>query len=133
MSDAVGVTFSSQPSRRKSQSSTHSVRSHFRVRNPFRRRSSDSGGSSSEYDPTDTVPNVSKSLDKTLSGDAFKKAILSLLHKLAVAQWRSVPTEVAHIINVRRVFGALTNSIYQVTLPDDIEECYGYKGLLPRS
>lgn len=133
MSNPVGVTFLSPPTRRKSQSSTHSVRSHVRVRNPFRRRSSDSGGSSSEYDPTDTVPHVSKSLDKTLTGDAFKAAILSLLHKLAVAQWRSVPTELAHVINVRRVFGALTNSIYQITLPDDIEHCQGYKGIFPRA
>jgi choline kinase len=133
MSDAVGVPFSAQPVRRKSQSSSHSVRSHIRVRNPFRRRSSDSGGSSSEYDSTDVVPHVSKVLDKTRSGDDFKRAILSLLHKLDVAQWRSVPMEVAHLVNVRRVFGALTNSIYQITLPDDIEDHQAYKGLFPRA
>src|SRR5271169_4984414 len=99
MSDAVGVVFSAQPVRRKSQSSTHSVRSHVRGRNPFRRRSSDSGGSSSEYDPTDAVPHVSKVLDKTCSGDNLKKAILSLLHKLDVVQWRSVPMELVHLVN----------------------------------
>jgi len=104
-----------------------------RVRNPFRRRSSDSGGSSSEYDPTDVVPHVSKSLDKTLSGDAFKKAVVSLLQNLAVSQWRSVPIELAHFVSVRQIYGALTNSIYQITLPDHIEESTGHKGILPRA
>ena len=134
MSNAVGLnpTFS-QPSRRKSQSSTHSVHSHLRVGRSFRRRSSDPGGSSSEHDPTDTVPHVSKSIDKTLSGDAFKKAILSLLHQLAVSQWRSVPIEFAQLVSVRRIYGALTNSIYQITLPDDIEKFIGCKGLFPRA
>ena len=134
MSDAVGLNpIFSQPNPRKSQSSTHSVRSHLRVRNPYGRRSSDSGGSSSEYDPTDIVPYISESLDKTLSGDAFKKGILSLLHNLAVSQWRSVPIELAHLVIVRRIYGALTNSIYQIALPDDIEECAGYKGPIPRA
>src|SRR5271170_1664309 len=101
--------------RRKSQSSTHSARTHRRVRNPFKRRSSDSGGSSSEYDPTDSVPHVARSLDKTLTGTDFTRAILVLLHKLNVPQWRSIPEDLAHVINVRRIFGALTNSIYQIT------------------
>src|SRR5271154_446976 len=119
--------------RRKSQSSTHSARSHFRVRNPFKRRSSDSGGSSSEYDPSDNVPHLSKTLDMTLAGDAFKKQILLFLHKLVVAQWRAVPIEVASVIEVRRVYGALTNSIYQVTLPEDVDQWHGFKGLMPRA
>jgi choline kinase len=129
MNDAAGVT----TTRRKSQSSTHSTRSHFRARTPFQRRSSDSGGSSSEYDPTDSVPHIAKSLDKTLRGDAFKGEILSLLHKLGVVQWRSVPVEVANVIIARKVYGALTNSIYQIALPDDIEQHSDLKGLVPRA
>ena len=119
--------------RKKSSSPTHSTRSHIRVRTPFRRKSSDSGGSSSEYDPTDSVPHVAKTFDKTLTGDAFKKAVVSLLHKLGVVQWRSVPVQLASLITVRRIYGALTNSIYQIALPDDLDQYQGQKGLLPRA
>jgi choline kinase len=117
--------------RRKSQTSLHSARTHRRVRNPFKRRSSDSGGSSSEYDPTDSVPHVARSLDKTLAGAEFTRAILVLLQKLNVPHWRSIPEDLAHVINVRRVFGALTNSIYQITLPEGAAA--GSKGVIPRA
>jgi choline kinase len=114
-----------------SKPSTHSKHTHIRIRNPFRRRrSSDSGGSSSEYDPADNVPHVSKVLDKTLTGDEFKTAILSLLHKLAVPQWRSIPMELAHLITVNKVYGALTNSIFQILSPD---QSLNHKGSLPRA
>lgn len=114
------------------KSSSHPAQhSHIRIRNPFRRRrSSDSGGSSSEYDPTDNVPHVAKFLDKTLTGDTFKTAILSLLHKLAVPQWRSIPIELAHLITVHKVYGALTNSIFQIIAPD---QSVDHKGLIPRA
>lgn len=119
--------------RPKSQSSTHSAHSHHRIRNPFRRRrSSDSGGSSSEYDSTDTVPHVAKSFDKSLSGDKFKTAALSLLHKLAVPQWRSIPLELASIIQVKKIYGALTNTIYQL-VPPNSDEFTDQKGMLPRA
>lgn len=141
-SAAVGVPSPSEPPpappiRRKSTPtvvhSTHSHSHHFRIRNPFhrRRRSSDSGGSSSEYDPTDNVPHVAKSLDKSLTGEEFKIAILSLLHKLAVPHWRSIPLQVAGLIKVKQIYGALTNTIYQI-LPPDPEQYDSHKGLLPR-
>jgi choline kinase len=69
----------------------------------------------------------------TLSGDAFKQQILVFLHKMGVAQWRAVPIEVASLIEVRKIYGALTNSIYQVTLPEDVDQWHGFKGLLPRA
>lgn len=132
MNETVGVPPSvGGPGRPKPQPSLHSARSGIRVRNPFKRRSSDSGGSSSEYDPTDSVPHVSRSLDKNLQGIEFNRAILSLLHKLNVTQWRSIPEELAHVIDVRRIFGALTNSIYQITLPEG--STTGYKGVIPRA
>jgi choline kinase len=121
-----------KPIRKKSLSS-HSARSQYKVRASFRRRSSDSGGSSSEYDPTDTVPHVSRSLDRSLRGDAFKKELLVLLHKLEVTQWRSVPAETAHLLSVRRISGALTNSIYKITLSEDAKESSEFQGLLPRN
>jgi choline kinase len=122
--------------RRKSSNSTvHSTHSHLRIHNPFRRRrrrgSSDSGGSSSEYDPTDNVPHVAKTPDTSLTGDDFKVVVLSLLHKLAVPQWRSIPIQVASIIEIRQIYGALTNTIYQITPPDPDNEAHD-KGLLPR-
>ena len=129
MNERVGV--SPEPVRRKSQTSPRSVHSGIRVRNPFKRRSSESGGSSSEYDPSDSVPHVARSLDKTLQGIDFTRAILSLLHKLSVPQWRSIPEDLAHVVDVRRIFGALTNSIYQITLPEGATA--GYKGVIPRT
>ena len=104
-----------------------------RVITPFRRRSSDSGASSSEYDPIDTVPHVTKILDVSVSGDEFKISILSLLHKLDVAQWRSVPIELAQLIVTKKIYGALTNTIYQISLPEDVEEPQDWKGILPRA
>jgi choline kinase len=131
ISPAVGDPVPVHP---KSQTSLHSVRSHIRVRNSFKRRSSDSGGSSSEYDPSDTVPHLTATLDKTLQGTDFNRAILSLLRKLGVAKWRSIPEDLAHLVHVRRVFGALTNSIYQITLPERATENAGVvKGLIPRT
>jgi len=127
MNETVGVP--PEPVRRKSQTSLRSVPSGIRVRSPFKRRSSDSGGSSSEYDPSDSVPHVSRTLDKTLQGIDFTRAILSLLHRLSVPQWRSIPEDLAHVIHVRRIFGALTNSIYQITLPEGAT--VGYKGVIP--
>src|SRR5579871_1068659 len=93
--DDVAALVKAKVERKKSHShsSTHPARSPFRVRTPFRRRSSDSGGSSSEHDPTDAVPHVAKTFDKTLTGDAMKREVILLLHRLAVAQWRSVPIE----------------------------------------
>lgn len=131
--DDMTAPVKAKPERKKSlsHSSTHLARSHFRIRNPFRRRSSDAGGSSSEHDPPDTVPHVAKTFDKTLTGDALKREVLFLLQKLAVAQWRSVPIELAGLIIVRKIFGALTNSIYQIALPDDLNQSQDHNGLLP--
>src|SRR5579862_7461432 len=146
-STVIGVTTSSTeqppnpsapavPIRRKSTPTTHSTHHahhHIRIHNPFRRRrrSSDSGGSSSEYDPTDSVPHVAKPLDISLTADQFKVVILSLLHNLAVPQWRSIPTQVADFIQVLQVYGALTNTIFQL-IPPDPERYTHHKGLLPR-
>jgi len=141
MAHASSVNFSSSvkdsapvPVRRKSSSSsTHSVRPPIRVRNPFRRRSSDSGGSSSEYEPSDNVPHINKTFDSTVCKDAFKALALSFLHKLEVPQWRSVPLELSDILVVRKIYGALTNTIYQITLPDDVQQLGQLKGVLPRA
>ena len=119
-----------------SGNATHSHSHHIHIPNPFHRRhrrrrgSSDSGGSSSEYDSTDNVPHVAKSLDISLHGDEFKLAVLSLLHKLAVPQWRSIPIQIAPIIEIKQVYGALTNTIYQIIPPNP--ENSTHKGLLPR-
>jgi choline kinase len=129
MSQAGSLTESSNSTKGKPQSLTRSVRSHFRVHNP----SPNSGGSSSESEAPDTVPHIARSLDRSLSGDSFKKAIVLLLYELGVPQWRSVPIEVASLISVRRISGALTNSIYQVALPSDVERFRGYEDLFPRA
>lgn len=127
MNQAEGLTASPDSTKGKFLSSSHSIRSDFRVCDP-----SDSSGSS-DSSPTKTVPHVAWSLDKSLSGDLFKEAIISLLHELGVSQWCSVPIEVASFISVRRIDGALTNSIFQVMLPDDIEQHRVYEGSLPRT
>lgn len=119
--------------RKTSNLSTHNVNSPLQVSTPFGRKSSDSGGSSIEYDPTDTVPHVATAFDNSLTGDAFKMNVIILLQKLGDTQWRSVPIEFASRIVVRKIYGALTNAIYQITLPDDIDQCDDHNGLLPQA
>jgi choline kinase len=67
----------------------------------------------------------------TLTGDEFKLAVLTLLHKLSVPQWRSVPLQVASIIQIHKITGALTNSIYQIVPPDIETDNIDQQGLLP--
>ncbi|KAI9660509.1 MAG: hypothetical protein M1821_009860 [Bathelium mastoideum] len=75
-----------------------------------------SGGS---IDPLHVVePSKSKSKDPE-AWFAFKFEILRLIHTLHIKGWRRVALECSCDINVEKLSGALTNSIYAISPPTD--------------
>lgn len=51
----------------------------------------------------------------------FKNEIIKLAHTLRLKGWRRVPLDSGEDIDVTRLSGALTNAVYVVSPPDDIE------------
>lgn len=57
----------------------------------------------------------------------FRNEIIRLAHTLRIKGWRQVPLEGGDRISVQRLSGALTNAVYVVTPPDDLEKVPGKK------
>jgi choline kinase len=57
----------------------------------------------------------------------FRNEIIRLTHTLRIKGWRQVPLEGGDRISVQRLSGALTNAVYVVTPPDDLEKVHGKK------
>lgn len=53
--------------------------------------------------------------------DAFKYEILRLTHTLKLRGWKRLPLEHGPLIHVERLSGALTNAVYVVRAPKDVE------------
>lgn len=52
----------------------------------------------------------------------FKNEIIKLAHTLRLKGWRRVPLDSGESIDVTRLSGALTNAVYVVSPPDDVEK-----------
>uniref|UniRef100_A0A060T9E8 ARAD1C37510p n=1 Tax=Blastobotrys adeninivorans TaxID=409370 RepID=A0A060T9E8_BLAAD len=63
------------------------------------------------------VPNVRFFLDNKLPMSYFKQDVLRLIHSLRISQWKRVPMEAAEDLVIKRLSGALTNSIFVVEPP----------------
>lgn len=100
-------------------------------RPPLRRRSS-SRHSAKEVSlaaaEDEAVPSVKAVLDNTLPSVYFKQDILSLLKGLRIRKWAKVNKNSVKDLNVDRISGALTNSVYKVSykkLPPLLLRVYG--------
>ncbi|EGY19710.1 choline kinase [Verticillium dahliae VdLs.17] len=81
--------------------------------------------------------NAGKSSDNLVSGKAeakeheawstFRNEIIRLAHTLRIKGWRRIPLEAGDKISVQRLSGALTNAVYVVTPPEDLEPVPGKK------
>ncbi|PFH58500.1 hypothetical protein XA68_13585 [Ophiocordyceps unilateralis] len=103
-----------------------------RVSRPRRRGSSRLASSDTDYlDGDAVVPACDAWLDnsRTLSscdddGEAwlaFKNDIIRITHTLRLKGWRRVALNAGDTISVQRLSGALTNAVYVVTPPPDLE------------
>lgn len=57
----------------------------------------------------------------------FRNEIIRLTHTLRIKGWRQVPLDAGDRITVQRLSGALTNAVYVVTPPNDLEKTPGKK------
>ncbi|KAM0283513.1 hypothetical protein ACHAQH_002464 [Verticillium albo-atrum] len=81
--------------------------------------------------------NAGKSSDNLVSGKSeakeheawstFRNEIIRLAHTLRIKGWRRIPLEAGDKISVQRLSGALTNAVYVVTPPEDLEPVPGKK------
>ena len=72
----------------------------------------------------DSRPNLHRTVS-TRERDAwktFKYEIVRLTHTLGVPGWRRVPMHDSGLVEVERLSGALTNAVYVVTPPKDIQD-----------
>lgn len=86
----------------------------------MRRRSS-----SSKHDSGEDEPEIRHSdyfLDDKMPEEYFKQDIVKLAHDLHVPGWSSVTLDMAEDLNVVRITGALTNSVYSVRAPSYVKE-----------
>lgn len=87
-------------------------------------------GGSGEVEEMPTPGKISK--DKECWA-IFKKEIVRLTHTLRLKGWRRVPLEKAEEIDVERLCGALTNAVYVVSPPKNLEELEKVEGGPPVS
>ncbi|KAM0323140.1 hypothetical protein ACHAQA_008990 [Verticillium albo-atrum] len=81
--------------------------------------------------------NAGKSSDNLLAGKAeakeqeawgtFRNEIIRLAHTLRIKGWRRISLDAGDTISVQRLSGALTNAVYVVTPPEDLEPVPGKK------
>jgi thiamine kinase-like enzyme len=90
------------------------------VRHHLRRKTAGDERPATEVDPTDSIPNVERTLDNTLPLGKFKPAILNLLQELHVPGWKNIPSSSVPTVSVTQIPGALTNTIYRLTPPASI-------------
>lgn len=58
----------------------------------------------------------------------FRNEIIRLAHTLRIRGWRRISLDSGDKISVERLSGALTNAVYVVTPPNDVEKLPGKKG-----
>ncbi|KKA26460.1 hypothetical protein TD95_000121 [Thielaviopsis punctulata] len=86
-----------------------------------------SGGAATTTTPSTSavegMPSLSKHKEKERQAwSSFKTEIIRLTHTLKLKGWRRVPLENADSITVERISGALTNSVYMVSPPANINQ-----------
>ncbi|WYZ39415.1 hypothetical protein EsH8_III_001329 [Colletotrichum jinshuiense] len=77
-----------------------------------------SGGGKS----TDDLSLGGKADDKEKAWATFKNEIVRLTHTLKIKGWRRVPLDSGNNVLVQRLSGALTNAVYVVSPPDNLED-----------
>ncbi|KAK1990977.1 choline/ethanolamine kinase [Colletotrichum falcatum] len=77
-----------------------------------------SGGGKS----TDDLTLGSKADDKEKAWATFKNEIVRLTHTLKIKGWRRVPLDSGNSVIVQRLSGALTNAVYVVSPPEDLDD-----------
>ncbi|KDN60787.1 putative choline/ethanolamine kinase [Colletotrichum sublineola] len=60
--------------------------------------------------------------DKEKAWATFKNEIVRLAHTLRIKGWRRVPLDSGNSVIVQRLSGALTNAVYVVSPPEDLDE-----------
>ncbi|KAF9879611.1 choline kinase [Colletotrichum karsti] len=71
---------------------------------------------------TDDLSLGGKVDDKDKAWAIFKNEIVRLTHTLKIKGWRRVPLDCGNRLSVQRLSGALTNAVYVVTPPTDLED-----------
>ncbi|KAJ0295863.1 hypothetical protein COL5a_006224 [Colletotrichum fioriniae] len=82
-----------------------------------------SGGGKS----TDDLTLGGQADEKEKAWETFKNEIVRLAHTLRIKGWRRVPLDSGNNVIVKRLSGALTNAVYVVSPPEDLEEVPGKK------
>ncbi|WDK18122.1 choline/ethanolamine kinase [Colletotrichum graminicola] len=77
-----------------------------------------SGGGKS----TDDLTLGHKADDKEKAWATFKNEIVRLTHTLKIKGWRRVPLDSGNSVIVQRLSGALTNAVYVLSPPEDLDE-----------
>ncbi|OIW30940.1 kinase-like protein [Coniochaeta ligniaria NRRL 30616] len=73
--------------------------------------------------PDDNAPVPSRAQEKERQAWlAFKNEIIRLAHTLRLKGWRRVPLDHGDLISVERLSGALTNAVYVVSPPADLQQ-----------
>ncbi|KAF5251469.1 hypothetical protein FANTH_3400 [Fusarium anthophilum] len=75
-----------------------------------------------DQDPADADTKADKEKEYWLS---FKNEIIRIAHTLRLKGWRRIPLGGGDKISVERLSGALTNAVYVVTPPKEIDEAEG--------
>ncbi|TDZ38671.1 Choline kinase [Colletotrichum sidae] len=71
---------------------------------------------------TDDLSLSGKADDKEKAWATFKNEIVRLAHTLKIKGWRRVPLDSGNALSVQRLSGALTNAVYVVSPPADLED-----------
>ncbi|KAG0633180.1 kinase-like domain-containing protein [Tuber brumale] len=74
----------------------------------------------SEGEPTVPACEVYLETVEEVGIDEFKRQVLTLAHTLKCKGWRRVPLDRFKDISIERISGALTNTVYMVSPPQDI-------------
>ncbi|KAF6831799.1 choline kinase [Colletotrichum musicola] len=77
------------------------------------------------YNAGKSIDDVSlggKQDDKEQAWAAFKNEIVRLSHTLKIKGWRRVPLHSGNSLSVQRLSGALTNAVYVVTPPSNLDD-----------
>lgn len=91
----------------------------------MRRKSRDSDLSSDEGsrpENLDHIPHTSVFLDDHLPSEYFQQDVLKLIRDLRIPGWARVDLHMAEDIQIDRISGALTNSVYRISAPPYIKE-----------
>lgn len=76
--------------------------------------------SSEEESKSNEVPTINVSIDHTLPQEYFKTDLLNTIKALRISKWHRLPITVANDIQLKRISGALTNTIFKIDAPSVI-------------